>query len=127
MVAAYKGETGRNAYVRGKKHLAALRKKREDSVLRVHSLLHHQGQEDINFQMVAKQAYSEPLERPLREKINIRKFKGDILMNRKTEVGAAVVERESFKYWRGGCWRDKWKIKEMANFFVEHFVFAFVV
>ena len=47
-------------------------------------------------------------------------------MNRKTELGAAVVERESFKYWKG-CWRDKWKIKEMANFFVEHFVFVFVV
>ena len=71
VVAAYKGETGRNASDRGKKHLAALRKKSEDSVLWLHSLLH---QEDINFQMVAKQAYSEPLERPLREKINIHKL-----------------------------------------------------
>ena len=103
VVAAYEGETGRNAYDRGKEHLAALRKRSEDSVLWLHSLHHHQGREDINFQMVVKQAYSEPLDRQLGEKVNICKFKGDILMNRKTELGGAVVERESFKYRRWGA------------------------
>ena len=67
VVAAYEGETGRNAYDRGKEHLAALRKRSEDSVLWLHSLHHHQGREDINFQMVVKQAYSEPLDRQLGE------------------------------------------------------------
>ena len=37
------------------------------------------------------------------EKIKIFCFQGDILMNRKTEMGGAVVEREKFKYQRWGA------------------------
>ena len=49
-----------------------------------------------------KRAYREPLDRQLRESVNICKFKGDILVNRKTELEEAVVEREAFKYrWWG--------------------------
>ena len=103
VVAAYEGQTGRNAYDRGKEYLPALRKRSEDSVLCLHSLHHHQGWEDINFIMVVNQAYSEPLDRQFGEKVNICKFKGNIPMNRKTELGGAVVERESFKYRRWGA------------------------
>ena len=102
-VAAYKGETGRNAYDRGKEHLAAFRKKSKDSVMWLHCLHHHQGREDISFCMKVNRAYREPLDRQLGEKVNICKFKGDILMNRKTELGGAVVEREAFKYRRWGA------------------------
>ena len=54
--------------------------------------------------MKVKRAYREPLDRELGEKVNICKFKGNILMNRKTEVGGAVVEHEAFKYrrWEAG-------------------------
>ena len=46
--------------------------------------------------------FREPLDRQLTEKINISKFKGSILMNRKNELGGAVVEREKYKYRRWG-------------------------
>ena len=53
--------------------------------------------------MMVKRAYREPLDRQLGEKVNICKFKGDILMNRKTELGGAVVEREAFNYRKWGA------------------------
>ena len=52
VVVAYEGETDRNANYRGKEHLAALRKRSEDSGMWLHSLHHHQGREDINYQMI---------------------------------------------------------------------------
>ena len=45
VVSVYEGETGRNAYERGKEHLSALQKKSEDSVMWPLSLHHHQGRQ----------------------------------------------------------------------------------
>ena len=103
IVAAYEGETGRNTYERGKEHLAALKKRSEDSIMWLHSLHHHQGRANVKFIMKVKKSYREPLDRQLAEKVNISKFRGDILMNRKTELGGAVVQREAFKYRRWGA------------------------
>ena len=51
-VAAYKGETGRNAYSRGVEHLEHLEANDEDkSVLWLHSLHHHQSRRDVNYGM----------------------------------------------------------------------------
>ena len=72
--AANEGETGRNAYNRGKEHLADFRKKSEDSIMWQHCLHHHQGREDITFCMKDKRAYKEPLDRQLGEKVDICKF-----------------------------------------------------
>ena len=47
--------------------------------------------------------FKEPLDRQLNEKVNICRFKGDILMNRKSELGGAVVQREKYKYSRWGA------------------------
>ena len=103
VVAAYEGETGRNAYDRGKEHLAHLAKKSEEnSVLWLHSLHHHSGRQDIKYSMEVTGSFREPLDRQLTEKINISKFKGSILMNRKNELGGAIVERERYKYRRWG-------------------------
>jgi hypothetical protein len=102
-VAAYKGETGRNAFDRGTEHLASLAKRSErDSVLWLHSLYHHQGRVDVDYSMQVTGTFRKPLDRQISEKINISRFKGDILMNRKSELGGAVVERERFKYRRWG-------------------------
>ena len=103
VVAAYQGETGRNAYDRGKEHLACLRKRSEQSVLWLHSLYHHQGRENVHYSMVVNGKFKEPLDRQLNEKVNICRFKGDILMNRKSELGGAVVQREKYKYSRWGA------------------------
>ena len=43
------------------------------------------------------------MDRQLNEKVNICRFKGDILMNRKSELGGAVVQREKYKYSRWGA------------------------
>jgi hypothetical protein len=103
-VAAYPGETGRNMFDRGKEHLTYLKKKSEvDSVLWLHSLHHHKGREDIEYTMVCTGAFSSPMDRQISEKIEISRFQGDILMNRKNELGGAVVEREKWKYRRWGA------------------------
>jgi hypothetical protein len=71
-VAAYKGETGKNAYERGKQHLSFLAKKSEkESVLWLHSLHHHQGREDIQYSMLVTGTFRKPLDRQISEKINI--------------------------------------------------------
>ena len=98
MVAAYEGETGRNAYNRGKEHLAHLAKKSEEnSVLWLHSLHHHSGRQDIKYSIEVTGSFREPHDRQIAEKINI-----SILMNRKNELRAAIVERERYKYRRWG-------------------------
>ena len=74
-----------------------------DSVLWLHSLHHHQGRGDVEYRMVSTGSHRTPLDRQLSEKIQICRFKGDILMNRKSEMGGAVVERERFKYRRWGA------------------------
>ena len=60
------------------------------------------AREDIKYSMEVTGTFREPLDRQLTEKINISKFKGSILMNRKNELGGAVVEREKYKYRRWG-------------------------
>ena len=103
-VASYPGETGRNMFDRGKQHLTYLEKQSEvDSVLWLHSLHHHQGRLDIKYTMVCTGSYKSPLDRQISEKIQISRFQGDILMNRRTEMGGAVIEREKFKYRRWGA------------------------
>ena len=103
-VAQYKGETGKNGFERGKQHLKFLEKKdTKESVLWLHSLHHHQGKEDINYSMTVTGSFKEPLDRQIMEKVQISNYKGDILMNRKNELGGAILEREQFKYRRWGA------------------------
>ena len=103
VVAEYEGQPGRNAYNRGKEHLAHLTKKSEEnSVLWLHSLHHHSGRQDSMYSMEVTGSFREPLDRQLTEKINISNFKGSILMNRKNELGGAIVERERYIYRKWG-------------------------
>ena len=103
-VAQYKGETGKNGFERGKQHLKYLQKKdTKESVLWLHSLHHHQGREDIKYSMSVTGIFKEPLDRQIMEKVQISNFQGDILMNRKNELGGALLEREQFKYSRWGA------------------------
>ena len=100
----YKGETGKNGFERGKQHLKYLEKKdTKESVLWLHSLHHHQGREDVPYSMSVTGIFKEPLDRQIMEKVQISNFKGDILMNRKNELGGALLEREKFKYRRWGA------------------------
>ena len=101
-VAVYYGETGRNAYSRGREHLEKFSTKDEDnSVLWLHSLHHHQGRVDINYTMEVVNSYNMPLDRQLMERVKISNFKGEVLMNRRTEMGGVRVERTQYRRWGG--------------------------
>ena len=53
--------------------------------------------------MTVTGSFKEPLDRQIMEKVQISNYKGDILMNRKNELGGAILEREQFKYRRWGA------------------------
>ena len=55
--------------------------------------------------------FKEPLDRQMMEKVQISNFDGDILMNRKNELGGALLEREQYKYRRWGGRGDYWGTK----------------
>ena len=99
-VATYFGESGRNAYSRGKEHLEKLSSRDMDnSVLWLHSVHHHQGKEDVNYTMEVVRNYNEPLDRQIMEKVQISNFKGAVLMNRRNEMGGVRVERTQYRRW----------------------------
>ena len=61
-------------------------------------LYHHEGRKDVEYTMKVTGAFNEPLDRQLTERIRISNFTGLILLNRKNELGGAVVERDKYKY-----------------------------
>ena len=102
-VAAYKGESGRNAYSRGIEHLEYLEANDEDkSVLWLHSIHHHQRRPDVKYSMKVTGTFQDPLDRQIMEKIQIQNFKGPVLMNRRSEMGGVRVERMQYRRWGGG-------------------------
>ena len=102
-IAAYKGETGRNGFSRGVEHLNYLEANDEDkSVLWLHSLHHHQGRQDVKYNMKVTGAFQDPLDRQIMEKIQIQNFQGPVLMNRRSEMGGVRVERMRYRRWGGG-------------------------
>ena len=99
-VAAYLGETHRNAYNRGVEHLDNLEAKNEDkSVLWLHSVHHHQGREGVDYSMRVTGSYSDCLDRQTMEMVRITNFKGAVLMNRRNEMGGVRVERTRYRRW----------------------------
>ena len=101
-VAQYKGETGRNGYSRGLEHLDALEARDEDkSVLWLHSVHHHQQRQDVRYHMRITQQHRDSLDRQVTERVNIENFKGQILMNRRTEMGGVRLERMQYRRWGG--------------------------
>ena len=98
-VAAYKGETGRNGFSRGEEHLDNLDTKNEDkSVLWAHSVHQHQARE-VQYLMKVTSCHSESLDRQVRERVNISSFKGQFLMNRRSEMGGLRVDRQQYRRW----------------------------
>ena len=71
-VAAYFGESGGNGYTRGKEHFEKkLAKDEDNSVLWLHSLHHHQGREDVPYNMKVTGGYLSPwIARPWRGSIS---------------------------------------------------------
>ena len=101
-VCQYFGETGRNAFSRGVEHLN--NKEAEDankSVLKLHSIHHHDGRADVNFSMKVTGSHPNCLDRQVRERVNIENFSGAAIMNRRNEMGGITVERTQYRRWGG--------------------------
>ena len=101
-VCQYFGETGRNTFTRGTEHLS--NKEADDeskSVLKLHAIHHHNGRVDVNFTMKVTGLHSNSLDRQVTERVNIENFKGQILMNRRTEMGGVRLERMQYRRWGG--------------------------
>ena len=101
-VAAYWGETGRNSYTRGLEHLDLLEARSANSVLWLHSTHHHQGRQDMTYRMRVTGVYPEPMDRQIMEGVQISRFQGPVLMNRRGEMGGVRVERMRYRRWGGG-------------------------
>ena len=102
MTLAWERERGRNGYSRGGEHL--INKEAQDenkSVLRLHSIHHHNGREDANFTMKVTGVHTSCLDRQVTERVNIENFQGAILMNRRSEMGGVRVDRMQYKRWGG--------------------------
>ena len=52
--------------------------------------------------MKLAKAKGKPLDRQLMERVIISNFKGEALMNRRTEMGGVRVERTQYRRWGGG-------------------------
>ena len=101
-MAIYIGESGRNGYSRGLEHIDNLKTKDEEkSVLWLHCKDYHQSREDVKFTMRVEGAYNEALERQLMERVKISNFGGQVLMNRRNEMGGIRVERTQYRRWGG--------------------------
>ena len=66
VVAHYKGETSKNNYTRGSKHLEQLKGRSKDSVLWAHCKEHHESKE-VQFRMEKTGAFTDPLSRQIME------------------------------------------------------------
>ena len=99
-VAAYLGETGRNGYTGGLEHLDNLDARNEDkSVLWLHSIYHHDKRQDVQYSMRITGGFSDCLDRQTMEMVRINNFNGQVLLNRKTEMGGVRVERTRYRRW----------------------------
>ena len=86
-VAKYFGESGRNGYTRGGEHLVnKLSEDENKSVLKLHSNYHHNGAE-VTYYMRVTGTHTDCLDRQITEGVNISNFRGEILMNRRGEMG----------------------------------------
>ena len=101
-ICQYFGESGRNAYTRGTEHLANFQAQDENkSVLKLHSLHHHNGRGDVNFKMKVTGTHTSSLDRQVTERVNIENFRGQILMNRRNELGGVRIDRMQYRRWGG--------------------------
>ena len=97
--AEYFGESGRNGFTRGGEHLSNMDAQDENrSILKLHSN-HHHGGADVRFIMKVTGLHNDSLDRQVTEGVNIANFGGDVLMNRRGELGGVRIERQQYRRW----------------------------
>ena len=81
----YIGQTGRNAYVRGKEHMEAFRLKGESSVLWEHCEKVHDGEKRCFVMKVVDRCRNDPVKRQVLEAVRMNKVPEERRMNRRGE------------------------------------------
>ena len=99
--AVYFGESGKNAYSRGKKHIEDFQGGLSSHCMTIHQKTHHPDAPKAvsNFRMVPVRPFMHPLDRQIREALKIQNCEADIIMNSGSEwrtgrLPRAAVTRE---------------------------------
>ena len=90
----YWGETGRNCFLRGGEHIEGLKNKEEDNALWKHTWDVHDGEGNSDtFEMKLEKTFKKPLERQIREGVELEMCTADIVMNSKAEWNGSRIPR----------------------------------
>ena len=84
-IAVYEGESSKNAYARGKKHLQELRGAVKTNAMVIHNITHHDSPSENHFEMKVVKIISKPLERQIDESIRIQNSDANIILNSGSE------------------------------------------
>ena len=95
--AIYEGESSKNAYARGKKHLQELKAGLRTNAMVIHNIAHHDSPTENSFQMRVVKIVSRPLDRQIDESIRIKDSEADIILNSGSEWRGDRVPRASFQ------------------------------
>ena len=96
----YIGETSRSMYVRGKEHLNAIGNptNHKHNAFAKHIIEQHSDErEDVKFDIDIIGSFKRPLQRQIREGVEIINCKGDIIMNSKIDHFQPAINRMSFR------------------------------
>ena len=96
-IAVYEGESSKNAYARGKKHLQELRGAVKTNAMVIHNIAHHDSPSENHFEMKVVKIISKPLERQIDESIRIQNSDANIILNSGSEWWGDRVPRASFQ------------------------------
>ena len=93
----YEGESSKNAYARGKRHLQELKSGVRTNAMVIHNIAHHDSSKDNHFQMSVVKLISNPLNRQIDESLRIKDSDADIILNSGSEWRGDRVPRASFQ------------------------------
>ena len=96
-MAVYYGQSGKNCYARGKKHLEDFKSGDNSHCMTIHAKVHHPNEQRMmsKFKMIPLRTYRKPLERQIKEALLINNSEVDILLNSGSEWWAGRVPRAS--------------------------------
>ena len=94
----YIGESGRSAFVRGQQHLKAIRNRTESNAFAKHNKESHNNRRDTKFKIDVLKTYRKPLERQIREGIEILHTidQADNVLNSKLDHYQPAIRRITF-------------------------------
>ena len=95
--AVYVGQSGKNAYSRGKDHTDAFLAGNSSHCLVIHHRTHHPDLPRLvaHYRMIPIRSYKTPLDRQISEALDINNAEVDILLNSGSEWGAGKLPRAS--------------------------------